>query len=177
MHTFIGIYFRQILCYSVFYNRKLFFGGESMPNELIKRIRKIYGIVLSCSIVAAGICLIAACYGIYRTGDHPFTREVVAAAFSGIALPVYLCLGLVILGFVLELALPAETPKRTLGKKRQRCKDLLSKSSLSPAGLSLIRGVVLAAGSAFLLWGYFTGGTVDVLTKAINICTECVGLG
>ncbi|MBR2311262.1 MAG: thioredoxin [Oscillospiraceae bacterium] len=28
-----------------------------------------------------------------------------------------------------------------------------------------------------ILVGYFSGGTEDVLTKAVNICTECVGLG
>jgi hypothetical protein len=26
-------------------------------------------------------------------------------------------------------------------------------------------------------WGLYLGGAVDVLTKAINICTECIGLG
>lgn len=43
--------------------------------------------------------------------------------------------------------------------------------------LRVIRTVILVLGAVFLIFGYFTGGTVDVLTKAINICTECVGLG
>ena len=37
--------------------------------------------------------------------------------------------------------------------------------------------VILALAAASLLLGLFTGGTADVMTKAINICTECVGLG
>ena len=40
-----------------------------------------------------------------------------------------------------------------------------------------IRNILLIAGICLLIYGYFTGGTNDVLTKAINICTECVGLG
>lgn len=41
----------------------------------------------------------------------------------------------------------------------------------------IARGILLCAGTALLLYGLFSGGTADVLTKAINICTECVGLG
>ena len=32
-------------------------------------------------------------------------------------------------------------------------------------------------GLVILVYGFFAGGTADVLTKAVNICTECVGLG
>ena len=35
--------------------------------------------------------------------------------------------------------------------------------------------IVLAVG--LLVYGFISGGTADVLTKAKNICTECVGLG
>ncbi len=35
--------------------------------------------------------------------------------------------------------------------------------------------LVLAVGCT--VYGLLAGGTVDVLTKAINICTECIGLG
>ncbi len=43
--------------------------------------------------------------------------------------------------------------------------------------LPWLRYAVLAAAVGILVYGYCTGGTVDVLTKAVNICTECVGLG
>ena len=39
------------------------------------------------------------------------------------------------------------------------------------------RWAVLAVALAIFVYGYLAGGTADVLTKAINICTECVGLG
>lgn len=46
-------------------------------------------------------------------------------------------------------------------------------NSLTP----IIRICILILGVGLLVYGYITGGTMDVLTKAINICTECIGLG
>ncbi|MBO4937761.1 MAG: hypothetical protein J6C98_02000 [Oscillospiraceae bacterium] len=255
-----------------------------MTNELANRIRRIFGIVLSVSIAAAGICLIWACVGIYRTGDHPFSREAVAAAFSPIAVPVYLCLALVIIGFVLDLILPAPASRRKVEKNLElileklhgktdlsQCSEALrgeiiaqqrsrklhrritavlliigsiiflvyalregafhqsqindsmvramtvllpcmavpciwavyaayrrtasmekeiallkqvsggkasdKQTAATTDRTKLIRNVIAVLAIAFLIYGFCTGGTADVLTKAVNICTECVGLG
>lgn len=67
-----------------------------------RRFHLIYGIILSISIIAAGICLIAGCVSIYNLGNKPFSRERVADTFSGISVPVYICLFLTIAGFVLD---------------------------------------------------------------------------
>lgn len=250
-----------------------------------KRIHLIYSIVLSILLAVAGVCLITACLGIYLSGDRAFTRESVAAAFSGIAVPVYLCLALVFGGFILDGFFPAETKKQPPEKQYHAIlKQLYSKmdtSSPDPAirmqqkarkTHKFISLLLLVAGSivflsygansanfdqqditgsmirsmywfipclaipfaygvftayfekaslkkeielvkqaiangaqtaqtvkkqpadhtklllgirlallglavAILVYGFFTGGTNDVLTKAINICTECVGLG
>ncbi len=40
-----------------------------------------------------------------------------------------------------------------------------------------VRWVILSFSLVLLVYGYATGGILDVLTKAVNICTECVGLG
>lgn len=40
-----------------------------------------------------------------------------------------------------------------------------------------VRGIVIAIGVAFIIAGALNGGADDVVTKAINICTECIGLG
>ena len=256
-----------------------------MTNERNARLHRIYGILLSASIAVAGICLIWACVGIYRSGDRPFSREAVAAAFSPIALPVYLCLALVIGGFLLNLILPEAKAKLKItknpamllkifrakvdlakcsqelqsallaeaGKRRKnRCiaglllavggavffffalqKDAFHQSQISesmarnisilaaclapafifgifaayqgrksmeaeiallktvPAEakitaqaapscgkcLAVVRTVIIVAAVVGLIYGFCTGGTADVLTKAVNICTECVGLG
>jgi len=41
----------------------------------------------------------------------------------------------------------------------------------------LLRFGFLAVGLGLLIWGVFAGGAGDVLTKAANICSECIGLG
>lgn len=40
-----------------------------------------------------------------------------------------------------------------------------------------VRIALLVAGLALVIVGIFDGGANDVLIKAINICTECIGLG
>lgn len=40
-----------------------------------------------------------------------------------------------------------------------------------------LQGAITVAAVTLILYGLFTGGTLDVLTKAVNICTECIGLG
>ena len=258
-----------------------------MAKETTLRLMRIYRIVFSVVIVIAGLCLIAGCINIYNLGDHPFSREVVAETFSGIAIPVYLCLGLTIISFVLEAVLPSQSKKPAM---RQAYRSILERLYLTrdinqcDEGLrnqilalrknrklhSIIRTIVLILSSiAFLIYalngsnfhsteinssmvramwimipclavsfgyalfatynnekklqkeielvkqisttetastseektsyynrkeqvlrysllgiglfcfiyGYVSGGTVDVLAKAINICTECIGLG
>lgn len=257
-----------------------------MKNESARRIRLAYGILLSVSAVVAGICLIAACLGIYKSGGSQiYTPDKVAAAFAGIARPVYLCLALVIGGFILDFALPGEKKKvkpeknyaailnrlmekrdleaceaelkaQILAQQKLRKRDAVicyavlaiccigflfyganpanfhqsqinssmvkavsilfcclavpfgsalgaayrAKKSLQkeielvkqiPAGekkkaapekkpvngVLIARCVLVCAAVALLIYGFFAGGTADVLTKAVNICTECVGLG
>ena len=258
-----------------------------MTKDLKKRIHQIYGIALSIVIVITGICFMVACVGIYRSGDQPFSREAVAAAFEPIRFPVYLCLAMVVIGFVLDFFLQ-ETPEkprlqkqysvilkrlhagtnlslcsselqtavaaeqksrklrrtlllvslviwsaaflayglnpgnyhqseinrsmikavallllsmaipfiggivearfRTASMKREI--ELLKQAPAAakinaaavPAGGSckaqtFLRWAILCVAVAILIYGFYNGGTADVLTKAINICTECVGLG
>lgn len=248
-----------------------------------QKLLKAYAIVTSCVIILAGICLMIACVNIYRSGDEPFSRDAVAAAFSPISIPVYLCLVMVLGGFVLKLVLPASAgksgawrqPTVTLKRLRSRvdpdaCHDGLKTEILterrrrrnqkcicalvlavcaltflayalngdhfhtSEINTSMIRAmyillpclivsfaacmwfikarrdsilkeiellkqcpkkdtpetkvskpdhakkvqfVLLFAAAALALFGFFSGGTADVLTKAVNICTECIGLG
>ena len=254
-----------------------------MASEKSSKLRRIYGIFLSCVIVLAGICLMVACVGIYRSGDAPFSREAVAAAFSPIKIPVYLCLAAVAVGLLWKFVapLPAEkaVPVKQLSvihnrllekadldtcdsackdgilteqKKRTRhsriCAAVLTVSAAvflsyaldgshfhtSEINTSMIRAMcvllpclivsfaacvctvaarkkslqkeidllkqcpklsapkaepvkadhtakvryaLLLISLALAVFGFLSGGTADVLTKAVNICTECIGLG
>lgn len=246
---------------------------------------RAYRIALSVVTVIAGLCLMAACLGIYTSGGQQvYTPEKVSQAFSYIALPVYLCLILMLGSAVLavifpqpeasaaglqpemlrqrlanrvDLSLCEESLARqilALRKQRQRnrgvsigllllCSVLFLAYALSPhrfpsSGINAAIGkavavllaslmipfcfslwaarqakrstareiallksvpektkvtaapqppsgktvtaarwVILGAAVVILIYGFLAGGTADVLTKAVNICTECVGLG
>ena len=47
----------------------------------------------------------------------------------------------------------------------------------APTGRNVIRVIIAAAAVALIVLGVMNGGMFDVLVKAINICTECIGLG
>lgn len=50
-------------------------------------------------------------------------------------------------------------------------------SATTNRNLTVIRGVIIAAALLLIALGIFNEGYVDVLGKAIKICTECIGLG
>lgn len=47
----------------------------------------------------------------------------------------------------------------------------------SNRGANIARIAILVIGAALVILGACNEGTADILTKAVNICTECVGLG
>lgn len=94
-----------------------------MSKDIRKHIHRIYGIALSAVTVIVGIRFILGCYGLYSAGKAAggqiYTRAAVAEAFAPMALSAYLCLALVIAGFILHLALPLEKKKPAIEKNRQ----------------------------------------------------------
>ena len=252
-----------------------------MTKKTIKRIRLIYGIVLSVLIIVVALSLMACSAHIYLTGDHTYTAEKVAAYFSLIAVPTYVCFVLILGGFLLQFLLPEESKKKafttpvhmllarskrkTLAagpvltadiqaeeKRRSKLRSLtisvltvafisfllysLNPSNftedinssvirgfavmalclVAPFGIALVtvyrnnasmrieaelrkqaqmdppvppaqscknlpsqiaRFSILLVAVSLVVIGLMGNGTKDVLTKAINICTECIGLG
>ena len=82
-----------------------------------ERVHSHWGIAVSTAAITAGLCLIDACVSIYLSGSSPFSRESVAAAFSAIDIPVYICMVLVLGGFVLDIFCPREKTKLTADKQ------------------------------------------------------------
>lgn len=60
-----------------------------------------------------------------------------------------------------------------LAKKAEAVKAVAS----SKLTLLIVRVALLIFAVTFIILGIFNGGADDVLGKAINICTECIGLG
>ncbi|MBP3388367.1 MAG: hypothetical protein J6K98_00670, partial [Clostridia bacterium] len=101
----------------------------------------VYSILITVALLAAGICLIVACVGIYRSGDQPFSREIVAAAFSKIAVPVFVCLGMIAVGAVLHLFFPAVKKKEAPDRDLPRLRRLHAKITLAQCDPVLIASV------------------------------------
>ena len=273
---FFVLYFRKVLIPK---------GGSSMKQETKKRIHYIYSIALSVMLVVCGILLMIACSRIYLAGgDQPYTPETVAAAFKPISVPVYICLGMILVSILLQLILwqPADKQakgrqpgmqlrrlrltrdprqadeekqaslKKPLGGRRaliwvcaglsflaaavfgffalvnlsffpeaaqatayvvslmpifapcatlalgygvltaylvrrntekqiaifKQCPPLPQpKNTEKPVAVIVARCCLVALALALIVVGLVNGGWQDVLTKAVNICTECVGLG
>ena len=66
-----------------------------------------------------------------------------------------------------EIELSKDAPKR----------DAEPVKPAKSAVRNIARAVLLAAAAALIVAGICNGGMFDVLVKAINICTECIGLG
>ena len=145
-----------------------------MTKETLIRIRRIYSILLSVVIIVAGLCLIAGCITIYFSGEQPFSREVVAETFSGIAIWIYLSLGMTALSILLEIVLLFVKEEKVPLKDKTNFPKYIGGNNKKE---TLLRLTILFLAVFFVVYGLITGGTADVLTKAINICTECIGLG
>ncbi len=144
-----------------------------MTNIPLKRIRRIYKILLCVSIVAAGICLITGCLYIYFTGEG-YSRQIITNTFAKINIPIYLCLIFVIGDIVWELIDSTEPKPKTIKQKTEISNGTPATSNKK---IIITRLVILLTAIAILILGFFAGGYADVLTKAVNICTECIGLG
>ena len=86
-----------------------------MSEKTCKKIRLIYGIFLSVILIVTGALLILSCVSIYRLGDRPFTEKNISEAFDRIKAAVFVSLGALAGGILLNLCLPRE-PERKLGK-------------------------------------------------------------
>ena len=101
-----------------------------------------------------------------------YHMEDVAERLSALAIPFAVFCAVTVISVVLHTiygtdATKGSTVPITAGK--QKCPD--SKKQ------HMIRIALFSLAALFILLGVMNGGWYDVLVKAINICTECIGLG
>lgn len=89
-----------------------------MTKQNTNRILLIYNILLSASIVVAGVFLILGCLSIYFSGNG-YSRELVAQTFSKICIPIYICLALVVGSFIINAIIPSNTQTKTAKRYNQ----------------------------------------------------------
>lgn len=140
-----------------------------------------YAILLAVLTVLVGAALIIQCVSLYTAGvslqNNPapgvyvepvYSRENVSAKLSTIAPLLWGYIAAVIVGLIGKLFAAAKKLRPTMQGKMIPAKQ----ARLAPA-----RIVILCVAAVFIVLGVFNGGLRDVLIKAINICTECIGLG
>ncbi len=136
---------------------------------------KLYLLLQSLVCVLLAVLLIVTVIGIYRGGaaareENPlgciFSREIVAARFGPLA-PLFLA------------ALALSAGGLLLGVKDETgLGPVKSGRAVQPArGGKTLRTVLLAAAVLLMAAGVINGSARDVFSKAVKICTECVGLG
>ena len=123
----------------------------------------------------------------YQAQGHPeawiFTREKAAEAFGTyvpvLALAVVVTLICVIKGICDDSQdKPVADPDliSIYKAERETERDIQAEASKAKR-LRAVKIAVLVAAVIFVIAGIFNGSMEDMLIKAINICTECVGLG
>lgn len=97
-----------------------------------------------------------------------FTRENVGAMLLQLS-PIFVIYGLLVVTSL--LVQPVSHTKKHTDPVPHSEKYTVSRYSGS------IRLILSAIALLFIILGVMNGGAKDVLIKAINICTECIGLG
>ena len=77
----------------------------------------------------------------------------------------------------LAIILHAQAPGKAISGHFREARVYTSNKTNPVKGKNILRMLLLCAAIVFIMLGAMNGGAYDVLVKAINICTECIGLG
>ena len=135
--------------------------------------------------------LVWQCVDVYQTWTnlppdaeaHMYSMNDVIFRIRKLSIPIGICLTVILASIVTHLNVPApftapgkSTPSSQL---RSSPKDVASAERYSAphrnAGIARLFLYIVAI--ICILVGVSNGGLFDVFVKAINICTECIGLG
>lgn len=77
----------------------------------------------------------------------------------------------------LAIILHAQAPGTAFSGHFREARVYTSNKTTPLKGRNILRALLLCTAIVFILLGAMNGGAYDVLVKAINICTECIGIG
>ena len=174
---------------------------KRMPSSAPEGLEKEYNAVTSAKKVvfalqcaAWAMFAIAAVYGIvYLCIPSNFPKQDVTAEMLNMAKHIFPCIfaGLIVVcgagiyqKYTVKRILPA-AQKLTRGAKPEQKQltgipAIIDKIKTALGNKWVILGVRIAVAVlavAFIIWGALNGSARSVFIKAINICTECIGLG
>lgn len=144
-----------------------------MNRRIIPALSRASGL---CALASAG-ALIYKALSIYHSGagsgEQMYTRAAVSGAIKQIAPLLMLFFALSALTAVLRACFP-EKKKYAPADSAARAYLAQKPRQKRPAALKL---ALFALAAALTVLGIINGGMRDVFVKAVNICTECIGLG
>ena len=162
--------------------RNLLVSRLKEPGEAIRGERNRQRILRWISRAAFAVCMIPVL--IYCADRSHFPENDLEAMISSLVLHTapWTAAGLLLL-LIGEL-LAEKSVRREIDAARARLKaekggrpDPAAAGELPPRGTAAIQILLLLAAGGLIVLGVLNGGLNDVLLKAINICTECIGLG
>lgn len=157
---------------------------ESAKQIKLRRIYKIGTAVLSVIImIPSAIYLLLPFFPGWKeklfTVDN-LNGDIIRSVYI-VMIPAVICLGLCFLCAMLvrkSLRAEADIYKKALAASTTRSPaPKVEKSSKTPLSVWVLRGSIVVVAVAFVVVGIINGGMNDVFTKAVAICTECIGLG
>lgn len=135
--------------------------------------------VLCCGIWLLGgfaIFLIHACNpGNWGTNSTPSMVKAMEKLFSFLAMP---CLFTIISVYQIRKSLSREIDlMRQISAQFPKKAEKAEPKACCQKPVAIARMAILVIALVLVVLGACNEGTADILTKAVNICTECVGLG
>lgn len=160
------------------YNKKDFTNAESCVQEEIKALWKNRKMHIWARTIILVIC--SAIFLFYALNSANFHQSEINDSMIN-AMKVLIPCSLAAFAYALFVAVHNE---KSLQKEFELVKKLPAIQTTikgeiinEEKRLNPYRNTVLVVAIILVIYGFLNGGTIDVLAKAINICTECIGLG
>ena len=148
--------------------------NESIEKE--RRTRRIYTVLLYVMLTAGFMCFL-----IYALNPANYHQNEINATMIRMTIAFGIFIVLPFVYSIIYTFLINKSKEREIDLLIELAKDAPPKSevhNITPRrACTFIKILAVTICVCIILYGLFTGGTADVLTKAINICTECIGLG
>lgn len=161
--------------------RDLLVAALASPGEAIQKECRLQRCVRWSGMAAFGLCMAPVL--IYCTKADHFPAEDLENMILSLTRSVFPWMAAGFFSLVLAGLLEEKSILREVNAARTQLREGKARTKLNVQMRALsrhahsLRAVFLAAAFIFIVLGVLNGSLKDVLLKAINICTECVGLG
>ncbi len=128
-------------------------------------------ILMSVCVVLIAYLLIFGCL------SHVFTHDGTQDMYSFSSVQAHFkTFGWAYAGLIFAIALFSLFAKKSI-MKAGRAKEYRRAGAVKPHARRMLRVCLFGLSAVLIVLGILNGGLYDVFVKAVNICTECIGLG